>query len=149
MKMAHCYQNALYMVSANNGRTIGSLRPEFRQGGHSKVIDYRGQVMVEAEVQGECVVTATLDMQALRKHRARGATPLFTSRYETYIPIFEKYKTWPLDTFIHEPNTSPKLVVETRKQVLERMFEEGRFIKPEPLASSNGQEKDSPVRSLA
>lgn len=129
-KQVNCFQNALFMVSTNNGRTLGSLRPEFRQSGNSKIIDYMGRVIVQATAPGEAVVTANIDMEALRKYRAKGGGSLFTSRYETYIPIFEKYGMWPVDVFADEPNKSSERVAATRSALLERLHEEKRLNRP-------------------
>ena len=55
---------------------------------------------------------------------------LVSSRFESYLAIYEKYKTWPLDSFSDRPPKDDREPIEIGRQVLEGVYTEGRFPRP-------------------
>ena len=90
-KQVRAWENGVYVISTNNGNTLGSLRPEDRQRGLSKIINFDGGVLAVTDGSGESICVATLDLEAPRQTRqAPGYNIIATSRFETYIPMYEK-----------------------------------------------------------
>jgi deaminated glutathione amidase len=70
-KRARAYENTAWLVSANSAGIEGVGMPPQSVDGLSKVVDYMGEVRVEAG-QGETMVAnACIDIAALRRYRAR------------------------------------------------------------------------------
>ncbi len=137
-KQVRAWENSCYFVSTNNGRTFGSLRPENRQRGLSRIIDFEGRILAETDGIGESIVTATIDLELLRQHRTQHFNVIATSRFRTYLPIYEKYETWPIDSFVREPLQSREQSGEIGRRVLRQMYERGQFIPPAAESNRGG-----------
>lgn len=124
-KRVRAWENACYLLSINQGETIGGLRPRMRQGGRSKLIDFQGHVLAETDVPGETTVTARIDLEALREYRTAGFNYVVYSRYQTYLPLYEKYNVWPLNSYLDGPNTDRDRAFAIREAAFERAFANG------------------------
>jgi predicted amidohydrolase len=124
-KMVRAWENQCYLLSVNQGETIGGIRPRMRQGGRSKLISYEGQVMAETDVPGETVVSAIIDLEAQRRYRTSGFNYVVYSRFKTYLPLYEKYNVWNLNNYADGPNTDRERAFQIRQQAFERAFENG------------------------
>lgn len=132
-KQVRAWDNSVYFISTNNGRTLGGPRPEFRQRGRSKIIDYNGKVMAETDLPGESLITAPLDMDLLREHRASANMNIVaTSRFAEYVPLYEKYQTWPVDEFLDTPFEDRKQALATGKRVVQELYDKGIYTPPNP-----------------
>jgi predicted amidohydrolase len=136
-KQVRAYDNMVYFISTNNGRTLGGPRPEFRQRGYTKIIDYYGKVMTETDGGGESLVTATFDMDALREARATNQNTVAISRFGTYVPIYEKYQTWPLDEYLENPVEDRRQALATGKRVIEELYDKGIYTRPRPRVDAD------------
>ena len=63
---------------------------------------------------------------------------LATSRFGTYLPIYEKYQTWPLDSFDREPLHDRDQSREINRRVLQQMYERGQCIPPSSQPARRG-----------
>jgi len=70
-KRARAQENLCYVVSANSGGIIGSPIPANSTDGKSKILDFEGRVLVEADAGESMVANAELDLAALRRARRR------------------------------------------------------------------------------
>ncbi len=131
-KQVRAYDNMVYFISTNNGRTLGGRRPEFRQRGESRIIDYTGKIIAQTDGSGESLVTATVDLDALREARASNYNALTTSRFKTYLPIYEEFETWPLDEFSDEPIADRTQAHAIRERVVEGLYDRGVYTRPDP-----------------
>lgn len=129
-KQVRAWENTCYLVSTNNGRTFGSTRPENRQRGLSRIIDFEGRILAETDGIGETITSATIDLEQLRQARATPVNVLTTSRFQTYVPLYEKYATWPVDSFEREPMQSREQSAEIRQRVLKQAYERGQLTPP-------------------
>ena len=68
-KRARAYENGAFLVSANTGGLVGVDFPAGSTDGMSKIVDYRGEVMVEAGPGESMVANALIDIVALRRQR--------------------------------------------------------------------------------
>jgi predicted amidohydrolase len=79
-KQARAIENMAYVISANSAGIVGTDFPSNSTDGHSKIINYEGNIMVESG-QGETMVAnATIDIDALRAHRRRPGMANYISR---------------------------------------------------------------------
>jgi predicted amidohydrolase len=72
------FENEVFLLMANHAAP--------RQNGHSMVIDFQGRILVEAG-EGEHVLLAELDIDALNSHRATGIYGKHHRRPELYGPL--------------------------------------------------------------
>jgi predicted amidohydrolase len=132
-KQVRAWENQCYLVSTNNGRTLGGLRPEFRQRGRSVVHGPNGALLAITDAAGENVITARIDIAALRRDRAQmvGVNVPATSRFREYLPIYEKYEVWPIDCYGDEPLMDRSQVFANQKRALENAYAKGLFARPD------------------
>jgi predicted amidohydrolase len=108
-KRVRAWENACYLLSINQGETLGGLRPRMRQGGRSKLIDFQGHILAETA----------------------GFNYVVYSRYRTYLPLYEKYNVWPLNSYLDGPNTDPDRAFAIREAAFEQAFRNGTLRRTE------------------
>lgn len=142
-KQVRAWDNQVYLLSCNNGDTIGSKRPVNRQWGGSRIIDWEGRVRAEAPAPGETVIQGEIDLEALRRARAVASrNVLATSRFWMYAAHFDDpaKQTWPLNSFsIEHPYQTADQMRAVGRATLERMYERGTFVRPERELAANGR----------
>lgn len=130
-KQTRAWENACYLISVNGGLTLNSSRPVFRQGGASRIIDYQGRIMAEADVPGECVVSSLLDIELLREFRAAGGyNYLMYNRLDLYKQIFERFHLWPNDSYGASANTDRERAQKLRLSVRDSLIRQGIITPP-------------------
>ena len=72
-KRARAFESMAYVVSANSGGILDTDFPAQSTDGMSKIVDFRGEVMVEAGYGASMVANAEIDLAALRRHRQKPA----------------------------------------------------------------------------
>jgi len=89
-KRARALENLAYVVSANSGGFVGTDLPEHSTDGMSKIVDYLGEVRVEAGYGESSVACAEIDLAALRRYRRRPGMGnlLARQRLEIFAPIY-------------------------------------------------------------
>ncbi|MEM6627376.1 MAG: nitrilase-related carbon-nitrogen hydrolase, partial [Pseudomonadota bacterium] len=70
-KRARALENMVYMVSANSAGITGTPIPEASTDAMSKIVDYDGKVMAEAQSGESMNANAVIDLPALRARRRR------------------------------------------------------------------------------
>ncbi len=70
-RRARAIENLVYVVSANTAGVWGEGIPAESVDGMSKVVDYRGQVLAEADTGESMVANAIIDLAALRDYRRK------------------------------------------------------------------------------
>lgn len=69
VREVRAFENLVYVVSANTA--MAEPAPgEPRQCWPTQIVDFEGRVLARADRDGECTMTATLDLEAQRKQRA-------------------------------------------------------------------------------
>ncbi len=105
-KVARCYENKFYMISANVAGPIGFSRDRKTLGGRSRIVDFEGQLLAYHEPANETTcVQAMIDIEALRRNRAEdeGPSGLLRARWEMYAPFFAKASFYPPNAFLQQP----------------------------------------------
>jgi len=112
---ARAYENSVYYAVANHGPYVGTVKPYYPCG-KSMIIDYKGEEVVVADGDGECVIKGMVDINTSRRERTHGfLSPLSRLRTELYVPYYKK-SFWP-------PNLQQKRPFE------KNIYEEGKKIR--------------------
>ncbi len=70
VRKARAWENVCYLAMANSGPNLDSDLPPNVCHGESQVLDFHGRVLNRAGGTEECLVTAQIDIEALRRRRA-------------------------------------------------------------------------------
>ncbi len=70
-RRTRAHDNMCYLLGSNWGTVDYDYYPRAFCPGHSLIVDYTGMVLREAPYPSEQVIGATIDIEALREHRAR------------------------------------------------------------------------------
>lgn len=99
---ARAFDNAVYLVHSKWGPELGAYYPRARSGGYSRVYNYEGIKIAEADDGDEQIVRAKLDIEACRQYRERYArNPVTMVRTELYAPYYGK-TIYPVNTFLRD-----------------------------------------------
>ncbi len=138
-RRVRAYENVAYLAMANSGPVEGSMSPVDRCIGQSQIIDYNGQVMVEANTSNETMVHCEIDIEALRKRRARpyidyhaeGMNFLAEVNTAIHAPIYQKYQTWPADYWADTPIQHTEENHQVNAEVVRARIAAGLQVPPE------------------
>jgi predicted amidohydrolase len=125
-KLARAIENLAYVVSANTAGIAGIAVPEHSADGKSKIVDYKGLVLAEAD-QGETIVaSAEIDLDALRRYRRReGMQNLIArQRFELYAPMYAAHCFCRPDQF-PEPIGGRQELLDAHRRTIARLVEDG------------------------
>lgn len=125
-KLARAYENAAYVVSANTAGVHGTPMPAQSADGRSKIVDYAGVVLAEAD-QGETMVaSAMVDLGALRRYRRQtGMSNLLSrQRFDLYAPMYASHTFTPPDQ-AREPIQSRAELLKLQEQTIARLVQTG------------------------
>jgi predicted amidohydrolase len=130
-KRARAIENLAYVVSANSAGFIDSDLPANSTDGLSKIVDFLGEVRVEAGYGESSVACAEIDLAALRRYRRRPGMGnlLSRQRLELFAAVYGGAPIYPANTLIAPDGqvTVPERshFVETQRRVIERLSELG------------------------
>lgn len=125
-KTCRALENMAYVVSANSGGIDGTDVPRASTDGGSKIIDYRGLVIVETGPGESMAAFAEIDIEALRRNRRRPGMPnlLARQRFEAYAESYAQASFYPPNTMLDgAPERSH--FIETQRKAIERLNELG------------------------
>ena len=127
-RRVRCFENMVYLASTNIGEMTECNMPRNRNRGHSEILDYRGTTLTVAEAPGEVIVTANVDIEALRAARLTEWSmlqwgPLINA---VYSPIYSTREVWPSDI---KP-VDPQGVAQLREKVVESLVSRQIVRKP-------------------
>jgi predicted amidohydrolase len=127
-KRARAYENMAYLVSANSAGIAGTSIPEQSTDGMSCVVDYKGNLLVEAGFGESMVAFSTIDISALRAWRRRPgmANILSRQRTELFAPIYAQHSVYPANTLIDSQATREHFMV-TQQSVITKLIK-GKMI---------------------
>jgi hypothetical protein len=78
------------------------------QGGHSRIVSYKGETLALDATPAESVaVSSVLDVEALRAARRdlTMANQILRTRFEVFRPFYDGTEFWPANEFLAEPMT--------------------------------------------
>lgn len=130
--LARAVENMAYVVSANTGGIHGAGFPSQSTDGGSKLIDFRGQVLVEAGPGESMSAHAPIDLAALRTARTRPGMGNYLARQrsELFAPAYQDLKGEKPNAFLKDgalaiPPRSHFL--DAQKDVINRLRAQGRL----------------------
>lgn len=130
LNRARAWENCCYVVGASWGQ-IHSRRPKSFAPGQAMIVDYNGMVVAHANYPGEVMVSATINLEELRRRRldpSRNFIPQL--RTDIYKEIYEK-EIYPPNLFHdHQPKTRKE---RDALEQIRQFVNEGIYIKPEKV----------------
>ncbi|HPF27477.1 MAG TPA: nitrilase-related carbon-nitrogen hydrolase [Steroidobacteraceae bacterium] len=106
-RRTRAYENIAYLAMSNCGPAIETDAPADFSHGHSQIIDFNGRVLNMAESAGETIITAEIDIEALRRRRARASLNFLAELSpQIHAPIFAAAECWPTNHWADTPMTS-------------------------------------------
>jgi predicted amidohydrolase len=126
-KRARAIENLAYVISANSGGFEDADLAARSTDGMSKIVDYLGEVRVEAGFGESAVACAEIDLAALRRYRRRPGMGnlLARQRLELFAPVYAGAPVYPANTLLDDsgavvtPERSHFLA--TQREVIERL----------------------------
>lgn len=126
-KRARALENLAYVVSANTGGFEGADLAGDSTDGMSKIVDYLGEVRIEAGFGESAVACAEIDLAALRRYRRRPGMGnlLSRQRLELFAQVYGGPPVYPANTLLDPaggivtPERSHFLA--TQRAVIERL----------------------------
>ena len=125
-KRARAIENLAYVVSANSAGIVGTAIPSQSTDGMSTVIDYKGNVLIEAGFGESMVANAVVDVRALREWRQRpGMSNLLArQRTELFAASYAGTQIYPSNTLLDvEPSRGHFL--EVQKNTIANLLAKG------------------------
>jgi len=127
MKRARAIENMAYVVSANTAGIAGTPLPSASADAMSKVVDWEGKVLGEAESGESVSANAILDLPALRAARRRTGMANLLSRqpFGAYESAYADSDWAPHGAMTGGRMLSQQAVIERQRAIIERLREDG------------------------
>ena len=135
-RRVRAYENMAYLAMSNCGPTVDGEGPPDVSHGHSQVIDFNGKLLNMAETAGETMITAEIDIEALRRRRTR-ASLNFLAELSPHIhaPMYANANLWPLNGWADRVGTGVTDNRQVEAQVIEGMLRAGVLTAPSSAES--------------
>jgi predicted amidohydrolase len=130
-KRSRAYENLAYVISANQGRFLGSDFPTHRMRGRSQIIDFHGRVVTLAETSGETILQADIEIERLRQKRGQMQMN-FLAQLQTHIhaPVYARHQRWPANLWADTPPPNNMANVKAGLEIVEKLQSEDHFVPP-------------------
>lgn len=130
-RRARAYENTCYLAMANTGPVIDSELPPGISHGHSQIIGFDGKVICMADDTAETMVTATIDIEALRRQRTMKRLNFLPELIPAvHAPIYAQAASWPLNAYAAKPMTGREENVALYDKVVRDMREKDLLVPP-------------------
>jgi predicted amidohydrolase len=127
VRQVRAWENLTYVAMANFGPFTDDA-PDAAGRVPSEVCDSRGRVIARAATEDATTVTATIDLAALRAHRATsGANLLAQLQPALHAPDYAGADLWPLEFWRERPLQHERELLELERAVWRKMTAGGRF----------------------
>ena len=112
-KRARAIENLVYVVSANSGGLYGEGIPANSVDGMSKIVDFKGNVLISAHVGESMIANAEIDLAALRANRHKPGMPNYNARQrlELFADVYRSNHVYPANTLL-DPSSNVHVVPE-------------------------------------
>lgn len=122
-KRARAIENLVYVVSANSGGLYGEGIPANSVDGMSKIVDYKGNVLISAQTGETMVANAEIDLAALRANRRKPGMPNYNARQrlEVVANSYQSGQVYPANSLL-DPKTGEHIVPD-RSHFIDRQRE--------------------------
>jgi predicted amidohydrolase len=127
MKRARAIENMAYLISANTAGVVGTPLPSASADAMSKVVDWQGKVLGEAESGESVAAHAVIDLPALRDFRRRSGMANLLSRqpFAAYEKAYTDKEFAPPNAMAEGGMLSQAEVIQAQRRVIERLMKDG------------------------
>jgi predicted amidohydrolase len=130
-RRARAWENTAYLAMSNLGPQVDTDLPPHVCHGHSQIIDFTGRVMHKADGVEECMVTATIDIDGLRRRRSGQRYNFLTELCpQAHAPLYAGTDAWPLNAFAAAPMADVKDNLALQRRVVDAMRAQGTLKAP-------------------
>lgn len=122
---ARAIENMAYVVSANSAGIHNTPLPAASADGGSKIVDYKGLVLVASGPGESMTAYTTVDLQGLRHYRRRPGMEnlLSRQRFELYAPEYAAARIYAANTMLdREPDR--KMFLENQQKAIQRLIKD-------------------------
>ena len=127
-KVARAVENLVFVVSANVAGLAGADTTGTQWAGHSKVVDFKGELLSDAaDSHDPLVIKAEIRLGDLRRARATVSPDnrLLFSRFEMYAPLYAQASFYPPDRMLHKGFTDDADTSAARNAAVANMMRSG------------------------
>jgi predicted amidohydrolase len=130
-RKARAWENSCYLAMANSGPNIDSDLPPMVCHGESQILDFTARTLNRATGTEECLITAPIDIEALRRRRSGMRFNFLTELCpQAHAPIYQQTLAWPLNAFAAAPMPDVADNIKLQSRVLAEMRERGQLAAP-------------------
>lgn len=134
VRRSRAYENHCYLVSANIGPFIAAGEEQVGQSrAPTEIIDYRGRVLSRKENSCELMVSAEIDIEALRRFRAGESDKgnfLAQLQPQLHAPHYQDADFFPSNAWADTPLQSNAENKSVEKEVIRKMINRGIIVAP-------------------
>jgi predicted amidohydrolase len=126
-RRTRAFENVMYVAAANIG-PMSSMPDGPHDRWPSEIVDYEGRVLASSPDGAECAVSAKIDVESLRRHRARPmANWLAQLQPFLHAPDYAAARLWPPGHWEHRPMQDGAEQLDLEAQVARRLADGGAF----------------------
>ena len=133
-RMTRAFDNSAYVLAPRPGGEYfdpEATHPGTFLRGYTRIIGYDGRLYGEADTSGKVGFNVSIDLAALRRHRANpAANMLIWDDPRAYAHIYGQGYGLPNDLWAGDPLNNPYIGFKQMRKVLERYYAEGVYLKP-------------------
>jgi deaminated glutathione amidase len=128
VRAVRAFENVACVVSANFGPLDSTTADGPNGRWPSQVLDCEGRVLAQADTDGECGVTAAIDLAALRAQRRKPIRNFIAQlQSQLHAPDYANAELWPLSHWEDRPLQHPRELVELEAEIWRRLVASGSF----------------------
>jgi hypothetical protein len=133
-RMTRAFASSAYVLAPRPGGEYfdpEATHPGTFLRGYTRILGYDGRLFGEADTSGKVGFNVSIDLAALRRHRANpAANMLIWDDARTYAHIYEQGYGLPNDLWAGDPRDNPYIGFKQMLKVLERYYAEDIYRKP-------------------
>ncbi len=133
-RMTRAFDNSAYVLAPRPGGEYfdpEATHPGTFLRGYTRILGYDGRLFGEADTSGKVGFNVSIDLAALRRHRANpAANMLIWDDARTYAHIYDQGYGLPNDLWAGDPRDNPYIGFKQMLKVLERYYTDDIYCKP-------------------
>ena len=154
-RMTRAFDNSAYILAPRPGGEYfdpEASHPGTFLRGYTRIVGYDGRLFGEADTSGKVGFNVSIDLAALRRHRANtAANMLIWDDPRAYAHIYERGLGLPNDLWAGDPAENPYTGFKQMLKVLDDYYDKGIYLPPTAKlenALADGEAKDSEFVSM-
>lgn len=139
-RLTRAFDNSAYILAPRPGGEYfdpEAQHPGTFLRGYTRAINFDGRLLGEADTSGKVGFNCSLDLDALRRHRANvAANQLIWDDARGYAHLYEAGFGLPSDLWAGNPHENPYVGFKQMLAVLERYYGDGTYLKPDAVTKN-------------